>query len=242
MKPKIRIGTSGWNYPHWQGPFYPEKFPRTKWLDFYVTQFSTVEANTTFYHLPRPATVENWRDRTPKNFLWTVKASRYITHIKKLRDPHDSLERFYDVVERFEEKLGPILFQIPPMLKYHEAVFDAFCRELHPGHRYALEVRHPDWVRDEVLQSLREHGIAFCIAETAGRFPYAEALTADFVYIRLHGSQTLYGSDYTEEELQGWAAKIRKWKRDAYVYFDNDANAYAAKNAMRLKEILKVKN
>ncbi len=238
MKPSIRIGTSGWNYPHWKGLFYDEEIPKTKWLEFYTRHFSTVEANTTFYHLPKPATVENWRNRSPEGFLWTVKASRYITHMKKLRDPHDSLERFYDAIERFGEKLGPILFQLPPMLKYDEAVFDAFCRALHPGHRYALEVRHADWIRDEVLQDLRDHGIAFCIADTAGRFPYVEAVTADFVYIRLHGSQALYGSDYTEEELQAWAKKIRKWKRDTYVYFDNDARAFAPKNAARLKEIL----
>ena len=157
MKTTIRIGTSGWNYPHWQGLFYPEGEPKAKWLEYYARHFSTVEANTTFYHLPRPATVENWRKRTPASFLWTVKASRYITHIKKLRDPHDSLERFYEAIGGFGEKLGPILFQLPPMLKFNEGVFEAFCRELHPGHRYALEVRHPDWVRGEALRSLQAH-------------------------------------------------------------------------------------
>lgn len=236
----IRIGTSGWSYPHWKGLFYNETRPKSDWLDFYTQRFSTVEVNATFYHMPKPQTVENWRDGTPEGFLWAVKASRYITHVKKLRSPRESLERFYDVVDRFEHKLGPILFQLPPMLKFDAAVFDEFCAALKPGRRHALEVRHPDWIGPDALQSLEARGIAFCIADTAGRFPYAEAVTADFVYIRLHGSQALYGSDYTEEELQAWAQKIRKWKRDTYVYFDNDAHAFAPKNALRLKEILKV--
>lgn len=235
----IRIGTSGWNYPHWKGLFYDENTPKSNWLAAYAQHFSTVEVNATFYHLPRPQTVDNWRDGTPEGFLWAVKASRYITHVKKLRNPRESLERFNEAVERFEHKLGPILFQLPPMLKFDAAVFDEFCAALKPGRRYALEVRHPDWIRLEALQSLKDHGMAFCIADTAGRFPYAEAVTADFIYVRLHGSRALYSSEYSEEELQNWAKKIKKWKRDTYVYFDNDFNAFAPRNALKLKEILK---
>lgn len=240
-KIQIRIGTSGWNYNHWAGLFYTD-CPKTRWLECYARTFSTVEANSTFYHLPKPKAVDNWRRRTPDNFLWSVKASRYITHMKKLRDPREPLERFYDSILNFGEKLGPILFQLPPNLGYHEDVFDEFWAHVRKGHRYTIEPRHAGWLEDNALEKLRSLNIALCIAQTAGRFPYSEAVTADFVYIRLHGSQALYGSDYTEEELQDWARKIRKWKQDTYVYFDNDANAYAPKNAKRLKEILKIKD
>lgn len=240
-KIQIRIGTSGWNYNHWAGLFYTD-CPKTKWLECYTRTFSTVEANSTFYHLPKPKAVEKWRLRTPDNFLWSVKASRYITHMKKLRDPREPLERFYDSILNFGEKLGPILFQLPPNLGYHKDVFDEFWAHVRKGHRYTIEPRHAGWLEDNALEKLRSLNIALCIAQTAGRFPYSEAVTADFVYIRLHGSQALYGSDYSEEELQEWAGKIRKWKRDTYIYFDNDANAYAPNNAKRLKEILKIKD
>lgn len=241
LKPQIRIGTSGWNYNHWAGLFYID-CPKAGWLECYTRTFSTVEVNATFYHLPKPGTVENWRIRTPEKFLWSVKASRYITHMKKLRDPEESLQRFYDVVENFGEKLGPILLQLPPSLVYREDVLDEFWAHVRKGHRYTIEPRNASWLEDSALEKLRSLNIALCIAQTAGRFPFREAVTADFVYVRLHGSQALYGSDYTEEELQEWAKKIRKWKRDTYVYFDNDANAYAPKNAKRLKEILKIKD
>jgi uncharacterized protein YecE (DUF72 family) len=238
MKPAIHIGTSGWNYAHWKGLFYDGHQPRNKWLEFYAHRFSTVEVNATFYHLPRPETIEHWINNTPDGFIWSVKASRYITHVKKLRDPQSPLERFYGIAEKFGNKLGPILFQLPPSLRYNEAVLSEFCNYLRTGLRYVFEVRHPDWLKEEALVQLKEHGIAFCISDTAGRFPSAEAITADFIYIRLHGSQVLYGSEYTEGELVTWAEKIRNWKRETFVYFDNDAFAYAPKNAQRLKEIL----
>ncbi|MFB3926922.1 MAG: DUF72 domain-containing protein [Syntrophales bacterium] len=240
MKPEIRIGTSGWNYGHWRGIFYDEDWPKTKWLEFYARRFSTVEVNATFYHLPKPKTVENWRLRTPERFLWSVKASRYITHIKKLRDAREPLERFFNSAVLFGEKLGPVLFQLPPSLKYNEEVFTEFCRLLPRERRHVLEVRNKSWLADDAFSRMEDFNIALCISDTAGRYPYAEAVTADFTYIRLHGSKVLYASDYTEKELQEWARKIRKWKRDAYIYFDNDYAGYAPKNAMRLKEILGV--
>jgi len=241
MKPVIHIGTSGWNYPHWKGPFYNDDVPKTRWLEFYAQHFQTVEVNATFYRLPKPVTIDKWRQETPEGFLWSVKASRYITHIKKLRDLHDSLRRFYDITDRFEEKLGPVLFQLPPSLKYNENVFTEFCDQLKPERRYALEVRYPDWIEERALSKLRDFHIAFCISDTAGRFPYAEAITADFIYIRLHGARMLYGSDYSEEELQQWAGKVERWKKETYIYFDNDYAGYAPKNAARLKEILHAK-
>jgi len=238
MKFSVRIGTSGWTYPHWAGVFYDESKPKSRWLEQYAGHFDTVEANSTFYRLPGTTTVDRWAERTPEGFLWAVKASRYITHMKKLRDASEPLARFFDIVSHFRKKLGPILFMIPPVLRYREDIFVDFLKKLPPGHRYAIEPRNASWVEKDPLERMKDFGIAFCISDTAGRFPYVEEVTADFVYVRLHGSRALYASEYTEKELQEWARKIRRWRRDAYVYFDNDAQGFAPKNALRLKEIL----
>jgi len=233
------IGTSGWNYDHWRGVFYPDKYAKSRWLEFYAQNFKTVEVNATFYRLPKPKTFENWRLTTPEGFLWAVKANRYITHIKRLKGTAEALERFFGATAILKEQLGPFLFQLPPSLSFDEDTFEEFCRNLETyGNRCALEVRHGSWLNDRVLAKLEDHHIALCISDTAGRYPFSEALTADFVYIRLHGSRKLYASDYTEEELQVWAAKIRGWNRDTYLYFDNDVGGYAPKNAARLAEIL----
>jgi len=239
MKPRIVIGTSGWNYDHWRGIFYQEGCPKSKWLEFYAKNFTTVEVNATFYRLPKPKTFENWRLRTPENFLWAVKANRYITHIKRLKKPADSLARFFDAARLLEEKFGPALFQLPPSLAFDENATKQFCKCLNIyDHRCVLEVRHPSWIQDKALTILKDYNVALCISDTAGRYPYCETSTADFIYIRLHGSQELYASDYSEEELYVWARKIKKWGKDTYLYFDNDFEGYAPKNARRLKEIL----
>ena len=239
MNPRIVIGTSGWNYDHWKGIFYHEGCPKSKWLEFYAKNFTTVEVNATFYRLPKPKTFENWRLRTPENFLWAVKANRYITHIKRLREPIDSLTRFFDAARLLQEKLGPILFQLPPSLAFDANTAERFCKCLSTyNHRCALEVRHPSWIQDRPLAIIKEYNIALCISDTAGHYPYCEAITADFIYIRLHGSQELYASDYSEGELCSWARKIKKWEKETYLYFDNDFEGYAPKNAIKLKEIL----
>ncbi len=234
----ILIGTSGWNYDHWQGVFYPEKWPKSRWLEYYSGVFSTVEVNATFYRHMKPSTFEKWRNNTPQDFVWAVKANRFITHIKRLQDITDSLQTFFDSVTVLAEKLGAVLFQLPPSLAFDAAVFESFCAHLPEGKRYTLEARHPSWATESALASLKRCGVAWCISDTAGRYPYLEALTADFIYIRLHGSTMLYASDYTEEELVRWADKIRTWNKDTFVYFDNDFSGYAPKNAQRLKELL----
>jgi uncharacterized protein YecE (DUF72 family) len=235
----VHIGTSGWNYDHWRGSFYPAYCPKSKWLQHYTQNFTTVEVNATFYRQPKPETFETWRHTTPDGFLWAVKANRYITHIKRLREAGESLERFFSAAGLLKEKFGPVLFQLPPGLAFEEGTFDRFCGSLeHYNHRCALEVRHTSWLTDRVLARLENRRIAFCISDTAGRYPYGEAVTADFIYIRLHGSQKLYMSDYTEEELRAWVRKITQWDRDTYVYFDNDFAGHAPKNAVRMKEIL----
>jgi uncharacterized protein YecE (DUF72 family) len=238
MKKKIRIGTSGWSYPHWMKLFYPVGWPKSRWLEYYVEHFDTVELNATFYRLPKPKTFEAWKTRTSEHFIWALKASKYITHTKRLKAPEEPLGRFYAAASELKEKLGPILFQLPPSLSFDEKEFESFCQSLNPHLRHTLEVRHPSWITDRLFSVLERYNIAFCIADTAGRYPYYEVATANFVYVRLHGSKKLYASDYSEVELQTWAQKIEAWGKDTYLYFDNDFGGYAVKNAKRLKGIL----
>lgn len=234
----VHIGTSGWTYAHWQGHFYPPGLPRARWLDYYTECFQTVELNASFYRSLHDSTFENWYRKTPAGFLWSVKANRFITHIRRLKNAGPALEKFFLSVKPLQEKLGVVLFQLPPSLGFQKAEVDAFCRLLPPGMKCTIEARNREWFTDEALTCLEEHGIAWCIADTAGRYPYREAVTADFIYIRLHGSQSLYLSDYAEEELVSWAKKIRGWNRETFVYFDNDDMAYAPRNAQCLKALL----
>ena len=235
-----KIGTSGWSYSHWKKIFYPPNILKSKWLDFYSEHFDTVEVNATFYRLPNPKTFDNWYQKTPDNFIWAVKGSKFITHTKRLKEPKEPLIRLYSAVERLKEKLGVILFQVPPSLSFNRELFLPFCENLDHTYNHALEIRHPSWIDSHVFEILKENNIAFCLSDTAGRYPYHEVITADFLYIRLHGSKKLYASEYSEEELQGWAKKIRNWNMPAHIYFDNDAKGFAIKNAKRLKEILSI--
>lgn len=235
-----RIGTSGWNYSHWKEIFYPSNLAKSKWLGFYAEQFDTVEVNATFYRLPKPETFKNWYQKTPEHFLWAIKGSKFITHTQRLKDCKELLDRLYDSVAGLKEKLGPILFQLPPSLSFDEALLSSFCKGLNPSYRHALEIRHRSWIHERAFEILKENNIAFCISDTAGRYPYHEAITADFLYIRLHGSKKLYASEYTEDELQAWAQKIRNWNKEIYLYFDNDFHGYAVVNTKRLKVILSI--
>jgi len=240
-KGKIFIGTSGWTYDHWQGIFYPDDLVKTKWLDYYCQHFDTVELNASFYYLPKPQTFVSWRKKTPDNFLFSVKASRYITHIKKLRNIKEPWKRFITSAKELKEKLGPILFQLPPSLKVNPKVLEDFLKIL-PKKRYCytIEPRNQTWFCEKVYKTLKKYNIALCIASTPN-YPTTEIVTANFVYLRLHGSKDLYASKYTEKELKNWARKIKKWQSqnlDIYVYFDNDAYGYAVENAKRLKELI----
>jgi uncharacterized protein YecE (DUF72 family) len=235
---RIYIGTSGWTYNHWIKVFYPPDCPKAKWLEFYAAHFRAVELNASFYRLPKAQTFVNWRKRTPDDFLWALKASRYITHVRRLTEVAEPLERLYHAVEGLKEKLGPILFQLPPSLRFHEEVFGHFCSNLKKDRLHALEVRHASWEHQKAIDMLRDHNIALCASDTAGRYPYIEEDTASFIYIRLHGSQQLYASEYSEVELQAYAQKIRQWAKDTYLYFDNDYHGYAVKNARRMQEII----
>jgi uncharacterized protein YecE (DUF72 family) len=234
----IRVGTSGWTYKHWEGIFYPGETPKSKWLEYYGGHFNTVELNASFYRLPKRETFENWKARTPDDFLWSVKASKFITHTRRLENSAEPLDRLYHVTSGLGKKLGVILFQLPPSLAYNEKTLRDFCETLNPQIRHAIEVRHPSWINDQAFSLLREFNIALCIADTAGRYPSCETITSDFVYIRLHGSRELYASKYSEKELRNWAEKVNAWNRETFIYFDNDFEGHAVNNAGRLKELL----
>ena len=238
---RIYIGTSGWNYDHWKETFYPEDLKRERWLDFYARSFRTVEVNNSFYQLPSGETVKQWVRQTPDAFLFAVKASRYITHMKKLKDPRESMKKFIAMTRGFKDKLGPLLFQLPPRWGYNAERLNAFLDALSGKHRVAMEFRDSSWWNDDVLDALAAHNVAFCIYELAGtRSP--KEITADFAYLRLHGPGAAYEGKYTKRALAGWLGAFAGWvqkRRDIYCYFDNDQNGYAAANAAELEEMIR---
>ena len=239
------IGTSGWSYDHWRGLFYPGDLGKAGWLEFYAEKFDSVELNATFYRLPKEETVRMWRGRTPKDFVFAVKLSRYVTHVKRLLDAGDSLSLFVDRVRHLKEKCGPILIQLPPNLKFNRVRFRDFAAILvgeYKTHRFTLECRNETWFNSGVYDLLRDYGISLCISDTP-HYPYSEEVTSSFIYARLHGHEQLYTSNYGREQLGEWAEKIRGWNSDdldVYIYFDNDANAYAPHNALMLREFLDI--
>ncbi len=232
------VGTSGWQYGHWKGVFYPEGLKPAERLGFYAQHLNTLELNVTFYRGVKPATFRKWYETVPAGFLFSVKMSRFITHIKGLAVEGESVQRFLEDVGALKEKLGINLIQLPPSLKYDRSRMVDFFDLLDPRLRYTIEARNKTFVSDDFFSILSERNIAWCIAESAGRYPYHEAVTASFIYMRLHGRTVLYASNYTEGELREMAGKIRGWARDAYVYFDNDFRGFAVLNAMTLAEML----
>jgi len=241
MPCEIRVGASGWHYKHWRGPFYEPTLPPARMLEFYIRHFDTVEINNSFYRLPSEDALKAWRDSTPPNFVFAVKASRFITHNKKLSDPQSALEKFFPRVEILRPKLGPILFQLPPQWKVNSERLEAFLNVLPKRHLYAFELRNPTWHTGAIYEILRAHNAAFCIYDLAG-FQSPLEITADFTYARLHGPLGPYQGSYSEAALRTWAERIRKWLRKLkriYVYFDNDQEAFAVRNALELKRLLR---
>ena len=242
MPAEIRIGTSGWHYAHWRGPFYPDRCSGAKMLEFYFERLDTVEINNSFYRLPSAETFRCWRESTPKNFCFAVKASRFITHNKKLKGPENALDKFFPSASELKEKLGPILFQLPPKWRVNLERLEEFLAVLPNGKRwrYAFEFREPSWLNEETYAVLREHNAAFCIYELAG-FRTENIVTADWVYVRLHGPGGKYQGSYDSSQLSQWAERIANWQqslRAVYVYFDNDQAGYAVQNALELKSMI----
>jgi len=247
LKGRLFIGTSGWVYSDWEGIFYPEDLPSKDKLKYFSKHFKTAEINYSFYHLPRPSTYQNWYNQTPGDFIFAIKSSRFITHIKRLKDVKAAWKQFLENALALKEKLGPILFQFPPSFKaIPETIkrLENFIREIRgqirekSRLRYAFEFRHKTWCDEKIYKLLKKYNVAWVIADSPS-YPKAEVVTADFVYVRLHGSKVLFASKYTKEELKDLAQKIKKWLKttDVYVYFNNDFHGYAIENA---KELLKL--
>ena len=236
----IFIGTSGWHYKHWRGAFYPERLPASEMLGFYCQHFDTVELNATFYRLPPAGAAAQWKKNTPPGFCFSAKGSRFITHMKKLRDPDLALDRFFERIQGLGRKLGPIVFQLPPQWPVDADRLREFLEALPRRRRYAFQFRNETWHTPEIYRILTRRNAALCIFHLAG-FQSPVELTADFTYIRLHGPGGKYQGSYDDAALRVWAGWIENWRLPAsYVYFDNDQAGYAPRNALRLKEILAV--
>jgi uncharacterized protein YecE (DUF72 family) len=265
----VRIGLSGWSYPGWRRRFYPTGLPQRRELEYIANLLGTVEINGSFYSLQRPSSYRSWAAQTPPDFVFAVKGSRFITHLKKLRDVETPLANFFaSGLLTLEEKLGPILWQLPPNLAFNEPVLSAFlsalprstteatylarrhderltdrawtCTSADRPLRHVLEVRHESYRDPRLLALLREQGVGLVVADTAQRWPMLFDVTADLVYVRLHGNEELYVSGYDHDALQEWAGRIRQWDADGldvYVYFDNDAKVRAPVDAIALQEL-----
>lgn len=243
-KGEIYIGTSGWVYSDWNSIFYPEGLPSKQRLEFFSQHFKTAEINYSFYHLPKSKTYENWYNQTPHNFVFAVKASRFITHIRRLKDVKSAWDRFLENTLYLKEKLGPILFQLPPSFRATDENVkrsEGFLKQItRRGLRFAFEFRHETWCDDDIYRMLRKYNVAWVIADSP-RYPKAEVVTTDFVYIRMHGSEKLFSSKYNSEEIENLAHKIKEWNSkgfDIYTYFNNDYHGYAVENAGELLELL----
>jgi len=269
---RVFVGISGYDYAGWRGRFYPREHPRRKWLEYASSLFNSIELNGTFYSLKSPDVFRRWAEQTPsRGFVFAIKGSRFITHNLKLRRAEGALANFYaSGILSLGRKTGPFLWQLPDSYGFDAERIETFLRllprtsaaaeDLARGHdarlrrgalveaaarvryRHAFEVRHPSYFVPEFFALLRKRRIGYVIADTAGKWTLREEVTAPFVYVRLHGSRVLYGSDYTEEELRTWVERIRRWTadgRDVYVYFDNDRHAFAPHDAMALARMLK---
>jgi uncharacterized protein YecE (DUF72 family) len=240
---KIHIGTSGWVYKHWRGTFYPEDLKAADWFAYFTERFSTVEINNSFYRLPEIKTFNTWRKTSPEDFIYAVKASRYLTHMKKLVVDKQGINKFINRALHLEEKLGPVLFQLPPSFNINAERLETFLQALPQGLRYTFEFRDGSWYDKEIYRLLEKYHAAFCIYELEYHQSPLE-VTADFIYIRLHGPGKKYQGSYPDATLRKWARFCKKWRqkgKDIYVYFDNDQEGYAAFNALRLMELTRKK-
>lgn len=238
------IGTSGWSYKHWKGLYYPEKMKPTDYLAFYSREFDCTEINTSFYHLPKAQTVLNWVEKVPPSFIFCPKLSRYISHYKKLHDPAESMEVFFRVFDPIQQRLGPILVQLPAHVTFDTGVareFYSLLADTYQQYDFSLEVRDKSWFSRESLSLMEEYGVGLVIAHSGKRFPYKEAVTAPHIYLRFHGPGNLYASNYATVSLRAYARKCQRWLKEGHnlwIFFNNDVFGYALENARKLKELL----
>jgi uncharacterized protein YecE (DUF72 family) len=230
----LRIGTSGFQYKHWKGVFYPEDIPQKRWFEHYAAHFDCVEINNTFYNLPEASTFDDWKQAAPAGFEYVLKYSRYGTHIKRLKDPDQHVDVFMERAERLGDRLGPILVQLPPNWHADAGRLDAFLQSTPAGRRWALEFRDPDWLRDEVFEVLTKHQAALVIHDQIDNHPRVR--TAEWIYLRFHGVGD--GGNYPHQALSAAARRIADDLAagiEVYAFFNNDAHGYAVANAMDLR-------
>jgi uncharacterized protein YecE (DUF72 family) len=240
----VHVGTSGWSYDHWHGVLYPHGIPPRERLDHYLRRFATVELNSSYYRWPRDSAFRHWRRRLPEGFLLSVKAPSLFTHVRRLYGPERWIERIHRSLARLEGRLGVLLVQLSPNFAYDHARLAYFLGRVPAWLRVALEFRHPSWHREEVFALLERHGAAYCVMSGA-HLPCVLRATAPFVYARLHGPdrEHLYGGSYPDEDLRWWADRVREWAgsgREVFLYFNNDGEGNAVRNALRLRELLGV--
>ena len=243
IKSKTHIGISGWSYYDWKEIFYPAKIKSSEWLGFYANTFNTTEINSSFYHLPRKSSVENWNKNTPDDFIFCPKLSKQITHIQKLQNPKGELENFFEVFEPLKNKIGSVLVQLPPSLKFNAETAINFYNELkkYKQYSFAMEARHSSWLEYESLELMRQYDVAFVISQSGVGFPYAEEATSNNVYVRFHGPEKLYASNYSDETLLYYAKLFCKWhieKKALWIYFNNCYFGNAINNALKLEEMM----
>lgn len=233
----VRVGCSGWQYKHWRGDFYPAELPQSRWLEYYASRFDTVEVNNTFYRLPEAATFAAWGRRAPRAFLYAVKASRFLTHMKKLKDPEEPLKLFFSRAQRLGSTFGPVLYQLPPRWPVNLDRFETFLKALPRSRRHAIEFREPSWYSDDVFALMRRHRVALCLHDMQGSASGKIAI-GPFVYVRFHGTQKYSGS-YSDAALDSWA----EWLADrvrarvpVFAYFNNDTGGHAPRDAVRLRD------
>ena len=234
---ELRIGTSGYQYRHWRGSFYPMRMPQREWFRHYAQHFDTVEINNTFYGLPEPGTFDRWREEAPPGFRFALKYSRYATHMKRLADPEQPLEHFLELAERLGARLGPILVQLPPRFRADAGRLDRFLRAAPRRHRFAIEMRDASWLCEEVYEVLRRRRAALVIHDLIAGHPVQ--LTAGWSYLRFHGQRQ--SGEYSCQALSAQARRIRRWLaegRDVYAYFNNDVGGHAPRDAADLRRFV----
>ena len=241
----IRIGCSGWNYASWKQELY-EGLPASRWLEHYARHFDTVEVNNTFYRLPNRDAVANWERTAPPGFVFAVKTSRYLTHVKRLRDVGEGLQRFYDRIDPLlrSSKLGPILWQLPPNFQRDDERLANALAQLPREQRHCFEFRHPSWFAEEVYELLRRHGVALVIGDRPEVRPFqARVFTAAWTYVRFHHGSRGRRGNYSEAELREWADRFAAWRAEVeiFAYFNNDWEVFAVRNALRLKQLLEAR-
>lgn len=239
---RFRVGTSGWHYEHWRGNFYPEELHPSEWLRYYVERFDTVELNNSFYRQPTAKAWREWREAAPEGFVFAVKASRFITHIKRLKEPEDPVRRAVEGATQLKEHLGPLLYQLPPNFDASDENRDRlleFMRTLPKSYRHAIEFRNEEWFTGATFEALETAGVALCAFDMPGLKCPLRA-TAPFVYMRFHGSGSRYGGNYPDESLREWAGRLHELGhgRDVFVYFNNDIGGHAPRNAETLRGLL----